>query len=424
MSKVLIIGSGGREHALAWKFAQSAAVNQVFVAPGRAGMCDVATPIDIAVTDYKALVAFAKAEDISLVFVGPELPLADGIVDEFNREGIPVFGPSAAAAKIESSKTFAKGIMEKYGIDTAAHKCFSSYDEACRYVESINPPYVIKADGLAEGKGVVIAATVDEAKQALFDMMEKGKFGNSGSSVIVEEFLDGEEFSMLAFVNGEKVFHMPIAQDHKRAFDNDEGLNTGGMGAYAPVPQISEKIIEKARKNIIENAAKAMVAEGYPFTGVLFAGVIATNDEVKVIEFNARFGDPEAEVVLSLLESDLYIAIHDILAGKAPDLSWSNDYTIGVVLASCGYPISYKNGALIKGLETLDKETKIFHSGTELTEDGFVTKGGRVLLIVRKASTLAAAREDVYREIKKIKCDNLYYRNDIGGRALHDKADL
>ena len=417
MTKVLIIGSGGREHALAWKFAQSPLVGKVYVAPGRAGMGDVGTPVDIAPTDYEALIAFAKAEEIALTFVGPELPLAGGIVDRFEAENLPIFGPRANAAILEGSKSFAKDLMKQKGIPTAAYAVFSDYESACRYIEDRSPPFVLKADGLAEGKGVTIAATKEEAQAALADMLQNGRFGEAGSRVVIEEFLEGEEFSFLAFVNGKKVYPMVISQDHKRAYDGDRGPNTGGMGAYAPVPQISGELIEEARKNILLKTAEAMVEEGRAFTGILYAGLIATKSGPKVIEFNVRFGDPETEVVLPLLESDLFAALLDILQGKAPELRWSTAHTVGVVLAAKGYPGAYEKDARIEGLDTLDADTLVFHCGTERTERGFVTMGGRVLLVARKADTLEEAREKVYKEIGKIQCDNLFYRRDIGGRA-------
>jgi len=417
MNKVLIIGSGGREHALAWKFAQSPHVETVYVAPGRAGMQAVATPVDIAVTDYDALLAFAKKENISLTFVGPEVPLVEGIVDRFEETGLRIFGPRANAAIIEGSKSFAKDLMKKYKIPTAAYEVFTNYAEACQYLEELTPPYVLKADGLAEGKGVIIAATKEEAHEALRDMLQANRFGSAGATVVIEEFLEGEEFSFMAFVKGEAIYPMVIAQDHKRAYDGDQGPNTGGMGAYAPAPQIPADMIEEAYQTILRKTAAAMVAEGRPFTGILYAGLIATKDGAKVIEFNARFGDPETEVVLPLLESDLYEAITAILADEKPNLKWSTDAMLGVVLAAKGYPGSYQKGALIKGLDTLKPDTFVFHCGTDQTEEGIVTAGGRVLLCARKAPTLQEAKDELYKELEHIQCDNLFYRKDIGGRA-------
>jgi len=420
MNKVLIIGSGGREHALAWKFAQSPHVETVYVAPGRAGMKDVATPIDIDQADHEALIAFAKQENISLTFVGPEVPLVEGIVDRFEEAGLRIFGPRANAAIIEGSKSFAKDLMKKYSIPTAAYEVFTDYTAACKYIENRTPPFVLKADGLAAGKGVVIAATKEEAQQALSEMLQENRFGSAGATVVIEEFLEGEEFSFMAFVNGTAVYPMVIAQDHKRAYDGDEGPNTGGMGAYAPAPQIPAEMVENAFEHILCATAAAMAEEGRPFTGILYAGLIATKDGAKTIEFNARFGDPETEVVLPLLESDLYQIITAILDGDKPDLVWSTDSMIGVVLAAKGYPGTYQKGAVIDGLDALSADTFVFHCGTNQTVDGIVTDGGRVLLCARKAPSLQEAKAQLYEDLKHIQCDNLFYRKDIGDRACQN----
>ncbi|MCL2360549.1 MAG: phosphoribosylamine--glycine ligase [Defluviitaleaceae bacterium] len=413
MHKVLVVGSGGREHAIAWKISQSPKVSKVYVAPGNAGMEDIATRVPISQMDFTALAAFVKTEGISLTIPGPEAILAAGIVDHFQKEGLAIFGPTRDAAMIEGSKSFAKDLMEKYDIPTAAHATFSDYPAAKAYLKTQTPPFVLKADGLAEGKGVVITDSLEEADQALKDMMQNIRFGEAGKTVVIEEFLEGEEFSYMAFVKSEKVYPMVIAQDHKRAFDGDTGPNTGGMGAYSPVPQISKAMLTAARRDILEKAAKGMVQEGCPFTGILYAGLIATDTGPKVIEFNARFGDPETEVVLPLLESDLYTVITDILADKTPDLAWSKEHITGVVMASKGYPGKYETGAPIYGLENLSPETLVFHFATNRSNGNLTTNGGRVLLIARKGQN---ARDELYREIEKIKCDNLFYRNDIGGR--------
>jgi len=415
MSKVLIIGSGGREHALAWKFARSPLVDRVYAAPGSACMENIAELVDIGINDFVGLAAFVKSECISLTVVGPEVPLAGGIADYFKEEDLMIFGPDKSAAIIESSKSFAKNLMKKYNIPTAAHETFDDYQAAAAYIASKKPPYVLKADGLAEGKGVFISETKENALRALEDIMVNKRFGDSGKSVVIEEFLEGIEFSYMAFVHGEKVFPMIAAKDHKRAFDDDKGPNTGGMGAYAPVPQISAEVLAEAREKILFPTAKAMVKEGRPFTGVLFAGLISTSEGPKVIEFNARFGDPEAEVVLPLLESDLYTVITDILADKTPTLTWNKDHMLGIVMASKGYPEKYETGFPISGFEDLDADTYLFHCGTARDENGYVTKGGRVLFVARKAGSLYAAREPLYKEASKIKCENLYYRRDIGG---------
>jgi phosphoribosylamine--glycine ligase len=417
VSKVLIIGSGGREHALCKQFAKSVKVTAVYVAPGRDAMKDVATCVDIEVTDFLGLASFAKEKEIDLTFVGPEVPLTMGIVDYFQNENLMIFGPKENAAILEGSKSFAKELMKKYQIPTAGYQVFTDYHTACEYIEGITPPLVIKADGLAEGKGVIIATTVEEGKEALQEILEEGRFGAAGNSVVIEDFLEGPEFSFMAFVHGEDVYPMVISQDHKRAFDGDKGPNTGGMGAYTPVPMINDDMIDFAYHNILVKTAKAMVSEGRPFTGVLYGGLIATKDGVKVIEFNVRFGDPETEVVLPLLESDLYEGLITILSDSKAEFTWSKEHVIGTVLATVGYPGSYERGFLIRGLDTLDKDTYIYHCGTKETKEGFVTDGGRVLLIARKAPTFQEAKEKLYQEIEKINCDELFYRRDIGGQV-------
>ena len=416
MNKVLVIGRGGREHALAWKFARSASVDAVYVAPGSRGMEDVATRVNIEENDFDALVGFAKSEAVSLTVIGPEVPLVNGIADRFLREGLPVFGPGADAAIIEGSKSFAKNLMKKYDIPTAAYDVFSDYGEACRHVEKAEMPVVIKADGLAAGKGVVIAHARQDALEALREMMRDGRFGEASRTVVIEEFLEGEEFSFIAFVNGEKVYPMALSRDHKRAYDDDKGPNTGGMGAYSPVPQIDDDVVKIASEHILARTAKAMVLEGRSFTGFLYAGLISTKLGPKVIEFNARLGDPEAQVLLPRLEGDLFAAIRAILKDEAPSLQWSNDAVVGVVLGSKGYPGTYPTGFPIEGLDELEEGTLVFHSGTDYGDGRYVTNGGRVLLIARKAATLSLAQKEVYGEIKKIRCDNLFCRTDIGGK--------
>jgi len=418
MNKVLVVGSGGREHAIAWKLAQSPNVSKVYVAPGNAGMEDIATRVPISQLDFEKLAAFAKDEGITLTVPGPEAVLSAGIADYFAAEGLTVFGPSKNAVIIEDSKSFAKELMQKYDIPTGTYKSFIDYASASTYIKTQPPPYVLKADGLAEGKGVIITDSLEEADIALKDMLQNARFGEAGKTVVIEEFLEGEEFSYMAFVKGDKVYPMAIAQDHKRAFDNDVGPNTGGMGAYSPVMQISDAMLETAKKDILQKAAEAMVKEGRPFTGILYAGLIATTGGPKVIEFNARFGDPETEVVLPLLESDLYAVFMDILADKTPDITWSQDHIIGVVMASKGYPDKYEKGIPIYGLEKLSAETLVFHFATARDKDTYVTNGGRVLFLVRKAKTLVTAREELYKDIQHIKCENLFYRSDIGWRSI------
>ncbi|PGF10875.1 phosphoribosylamine--glycine ligase [Bacillus pseudomycoides] len=414
---VLVIGRGGREHALAWKFAQSEQVEKVYVAPGNEGMRDVATPVAIDENDFDALVLFAKENNIGLTFVGPEIPLMNGIVDRFEVEGLRVFGPDKAAAVIEGSKAFTKELMKKYDIPTAAYETFTNYEEAVAYIRKIGAPIVIKADGLAAGKGVTVAMTLEEALQAVKEMLQDVKFGEASKKVVIEEFLDGQEFSLMAFVNGTTVYPMVIAQDHKRAFDGDKGPNTGGMGAYSPVPQIPESAVEVAIETVLHPTAQAMIKEGRSFTGILYAGLILTNEGPKVIEFNARFGDPETEVVLPRLDNDLVDVCNSVLDGEKLVLKWSEEAVIGVVLASKGYPEVYEKGAIIRGLDTLE-DAIVFHAGTAMKRGDFVTNGGRVLFVACKAKDLQEAKDKVYKEIAKIKSDGLFYRNDIGYRAI------
>ncbi|MGG0275246.1 phosphoribosylamine--glycine ligase [Bacillus rhizoplanae] len=414
---VLVIGRGGREHALAWKFAQSEQVETVYVAPGNEGMKDVAIPVAIDENDFDALITFAKENNIGLTFVGPEIPLMNGIVDRFEAEGLRVFGPNSKAAVIEGSKAFTKELMKKYDIPTAAYETFTEYEAAVQYIEKVGAPIVIKADGLAAGKGVTVAMTLEEALQAVKEMLQDVKFGEASKKVVIEEFLDGQEFSLMAFVNGTTVYPMVIVQDHKRAFDGDKGPNTGGMGAYSPVPQIPQSAVEQAIETILHPTAEAMIQEGRSFTGILYAGLILTNEGPKVIEFNARFGDPETEVILPRLESDLVDVCNHVLDGKELTLEWSEDAVIGVVLASKGYPEAYEKGAVIRGLETLE-DVIVFHAGTDFKDGEFVTNGGRVLFVACKEKDLQAAKEKVYAEIAKIESDGLFYRSDIGYRAI------
>ncbi|MDA1809876.1 phosphoribosylamine--glycine ligase [Bacillus sp. HSTU-bmb18] len=414
---VLVIGRGGREHALAWKFAQSEKVEKVYVAPGNEGMRDVATPIDIDENDFDALILFAKENHVELTFVGPEIPLMNGIVDRFKEEGLRVFGPNKAAAVIEGSKAFTKELMKKYNIPTAAYETFTDYEEAVQYIEKVGAPIVIKADGLAAGKGVTVAMTLEEALQAAKEMLQDVKFGEASKKIVIEEFLDGQEFSLMAFVNGTTVHPMVIAQDHKRAFDGDKGPNTGGMGAYSPVPQISKSAVQEAIETVLHPTAKAMIQENRLFTGILYAGLILTNDGPKVIEFNARFGDPETEVVLPRLENDLVDVCNAVLDESELTLQWSEESVIGVVLASKGYPEAYKKGDIIKGLDAL-QDVIVFHAGTAMKHGDFVTNGGRVLFVTCKANSLQEAKDTVYKEIGKIESDGLFYRSDIGYRAI------
>ena len=365
--------------------------------------------VNIKVTDKEALLKFALENKIDLTVVGPEASLATGIVDLFMENGLKIFGPKKNAAIIEGSKEFAKDLMKKYNIPTSDYATFSNFNEAKAYVLKKGAPIVIKYDGLAAGKGVVVAKTIDEAVKALEDMLLDKTFGDA--SVVIEDFLEGPEFSLMAFVNGNKVFPMVIAQDHKRAYDNDLGPNTGGMGAYSPVPIISDSDVKYAVKEIMQKAADAMVSENRSFLGVLYGGLMKTKDGIKVIEFNARFGDPETEVVLPRLESDFVDVIMDVIDGKDVDLKWDKNPRLGVVMASKGYPGSYEKGYEIKGLDKCDL---VFHMGTKKENDKYYTDGGRVLLVVGKGKTLKDAQKDAYNNVSKIDCENLFYRKDIG----------
>lgn len=416
---VLIIGRGGREHAICRKVSESNLVEKVFAAPGNDGMVDVAQLVPIQENAHEQLIEFAKEQQIGLTIVGPEVPLLEGIVDQFKQAGLVVFGPGSAAAQIEGSKSFAKELMKKYRIPTAEYAVFTSIAEAKKYVEEKGAPIVIKADGLAAGKGVTVALTKEDALQSLEDLLVGQKFGDASSKVVIEEFLSGEEFSLMAFVNGETVVPLEIAQDHKRAYDGDLGPNTGGMGAYSPVPHIGEDVVEKAIATVLRPAASAMVQEGNSFCGILYAGLIKAEDGPKVIEFNARFGDPETQVVLPRLKSDLVKVILDLLNGESPELEWDHQSMLGVVVAAKGYPEEYEKGAVLKGLSDFNGDVLTFHAGTiKGGTDSFVTNGGRVLLVGAKAETLQDAQSNVYKELDKLTCDGVFYRRDIGDKAI------
>ena len=412
---VLVIGGGGREHAIVDALSRNPQVEKIYCAPGNAGIGQQAFNVALKDTDVEGLLAFAKDNQVDLTVVGPEASLAVGIVDAFRAAGLKIFGHTKAATAIESSKEFAKRLMEKYGIPTAGYKAFSGYDEALAYVSARPFPAVLKYDGLAAGKGVVIAQNLDEAKAALADMLLDHSFGEG--RVVVEDFLTGPEFSFLCFVDGNRVYPMPLSQDHKRAFDGDKGPNTGGMGAYTGLPFITEEDKEFAYEEIMCKAAEAMVAEGRPLSGVLYGGLMKTPQGIKVIEFNARFGDPETEVVLPLLESDIYDIFEAVATGRETEAPvWRKAFSLGVVLASKGYPGSYQKGFAIKNMDQVD--ARVAHMGTAIKEDQLVTNGGRVLMVIAEGPSLAEAREKVYREVAKIDCDNLFYRNDIAHCAF------
>ena len=428
-AKVLVVGGGGREHAIVDALSRSSRVGKIFCAPGNAGIAMQAECVPIKDTQVAELADFAGAQGIDLTVVGPESALAAGIVDEFESRGLKIFGPSKAAAVIESSKDFAKALMARHNVPTAAYRTFSSYDEALAYVREGKFPVVLKYDGLAAGKGVVIAENLQQADETLRDMLLDDRFGHG--KVVVEEFLTGPEFSFLCFVNGKEVVPMILAQDHKRAFDGDEGPNTGGMGAYTGLPFVNDEDEEYALEHIMKPVAAGMAEEGIPFRGVLYGGLMKTPDGIKVIEFNCRFGDPETEVVLPALESDIY----DIFLAVAehrpiPEVKWDRRPRIGFVLASKGYPGSYAKGFEIKGLKALPDDVKVYHMGTSLallgeghedfdgTGRSLVTSGGRVLMVLAGAPTLSEARDKALDAVNSIYCDNLFHRTDIGHWAL------
>lgn len=415
MKKVLVIGSGGRCHAIVDALHRSPSVGKLYCTGSNPGIGQLAELVPIKETDLEALRDWALEHHIDLTVVGPEVPLSMGIADLFRKAGLAIFGHTQQATRIESSKEFAKEIMAKAGVPTAAYRSFGDYREALDYVLGRPFPAVIKYDGLAAGKGVVIANTPQEADEALKDMLLNGSFGTD--RVVIEDFLQGPEFSFMCFVNGSQVVPMPVAQDHKRAFDGDKGPNTGGMGAYTSLPFITDEDREFALAHILQPVADQMVKEGCPLSGVLYGGLIKSPDGIKVIEFNARFGDPETEVVLPMLESDIYPIFHAAATGeKLPALTWSRNAVFGVVLASKGYPGSYEKGAVITGTEDVD--CTLYHMGTTLKDGELVTAGGRVMMVVAAAGSLASARDKVYAQIEKIHCDNLFHRSDIGHRAL------
>ena len=414
--KVLVVGGGGREHAIVDALSRSAKVNKIYCAPGNAGIAKQAECVALRETEVEKLRDFAQANEVALTVVGPEVALAAGIADVFRAAGLRIFGPTKAAARIESSKEFAKELMMKYGIPTAGFRAFTTYEEARAYVACRSFPAVLKYDGLAAGKGVVIAQTMEEADAALRDMLLDDKFGHG--KVVVEDYLEGPEFSFMCFVEGRRVYPMVLAQDHKRAYDNDEGPNTGGMGAYSPLPFISAEDERFALERIMQPTAEALCAEGCPFTGVLYGGLMKTRDGVKVIEFNARFGDPETEVVLPRLRSDIVDIFAAVADGRELDrpIEWYDFATVGVVLASKGYPGAYEKGAVIEGLETVDGA--VYHMGTACREGRIVTAGGRVAIVVCKAPTLGGALAECNAEVGKVQCDNLFHRTDIGRKAM------
>ncbi|GAB6928826.1 phosphoribosylamine--glycine ligase [Paenibacillus sp. JCM 10914] len=419
---ILVIGGGGREHAIVWALSKSPKTGKIYCAPGNAGIGQLAECVPIAVSEFEKLAAFAQEKQVGLIVVGPDDPLADGIVDAFDVTGIPVFGPRKNAAEIEGSKTFMKDLLQKYSIPTATYAKFDNYEDALAYLRQQGAPIVVKADGLAAGKGVTVARTLEEAEQALSDIMQSKVFGDAGSRVVIEEFMEGQEMSILAFVDGETVKPMSAAQDHKPAYDGDLGPNTGGMGTYSPLPHIPSSIIDEAIETIIKPTAKAMVAEGRPFRGVLFAGLMITPDgRPKTIEFNARFGDPEAQVVLPRLKTDLLEVFLAAVDGTLAELEleWSDEAAVCVILASGGYPASYPKGIAISGLEDEQDGTVVFHAGTARDADGtWRTNGGRVLGVVGLGPDIASARDKAYERAAGITFEGKQNRTDIALKAL------
>ncbi|MHA7967414.1 phosphoribosylamine--glycine ligase [Paenibacillus sp. CAU 1782] len=419
--RILVIGGGGREHAILWALKKSDKVKELFCAPGNAGIAKLAECVPIAVSQFDELTAFAKDASIDLVFVGPDDPLADGIVDAFEAAGIPAFGPNRLAAEIEGSKIFMKDLLKKYNIPTAKYETFTDYETALSYLQEQEVPIVIKADGLAAGKGVTVAFTREEAEKALREAMVDKVFGDAGNQIVIEEFLEGQEMSILAFVDGETVKPMVPAQDHKPIFDGDKGPNTGGMGTYTPLPHIPQSIVDDAIVNIIIPTAKAMVSEGRPFRGVLFAGLMITKDGPKTIEFNARMGDPETQVVLPRLKTDLVDIVIAAMNGRLGemDIEWSDEAAVCVIAASEGYPGSYPKGRVIAGIEEAEAQgALVFHAGTAFKDGELVTSGGRVLGIVGLGRDIAEARNRAYEAVSVINFEGMQNRTDIAAKAL------
>lgn len=418
--KVLVIGSGGREHALLWKLSQSPSVTDVYVVPGNDGMSDVASLIPIKGNDD--IIDFARLMQVDLTVAGPETVLTEGLADEFEKRGMAFFGPSKAAARIEGSKGFAKALMKKYGIPTAAYETFDEEEKAIAYLKANDTyPIVIKADGLASGKGVIIAQSEEEAIDTVKDMLEGHTFSGAGRSVVIEEFMEGEEASMLCFCDGTNVVPMISAQDHKRIFDFDKGPNTGGMGAYAPAPVMTKEMCEEVNVRILRPIVAAMKKEGYPFKGCLYAGLMITSEGPKVVEFNCRFGDPETEAVLPLFDGDLARVMLDCVHGTLSDeaVVWKKACAVDVVLASEGYPASHSSGEVISGIEDAKKAgCLVFHAGTVKKNGEYVVNGGRVLNVVALADTLAEAKAKAYEGVSRISWRGMQYRHDIADKGL------
>ncbi|HOQ09224.1 MAG TPA: phosphoribosylamine--glycine ligase [Syntrophomonadaceae bacterium] len=425
--KILVVGQGGREHALVWKLSQSPQADKIYAAPGNPGIAQLAQCVDIAASDVSGLLDFARKEKIDLTVVGPEDPLMAGIVDAFKEQGLRIFGPTAKAAQLEGSKVFAKELMRKYNIPTAEYRVFDEPEAAIAFACSFTDrgqPVVIKADGLAAGKGVIIAAGSQEARQAVNEIMQERVFGDAGRRVVVEEFLEGEEVSVFALADGQRAVFLVAAQDHKRVFDNDQGPNTGGMGAYTHPPIYTQAVHEQVDRLILQPTVRAMAQEGCPYQGVLYAGLMITPSGPKVLEFNARFGDPETQVIMPVIEGDLLPLLEAAVDGdlSSVDIKVRPDYCVCVILASGGYPGTYQKGYPIKGLENLAENTLVFHAGTALQNGQLVTGGGRVMALVTRAGSMEEALTAVYSQIKHVHFTGMHYRTDIGRRAFNRRS--
>jgi phosphoribosylamine---glycine ligase len=420
--KVLVIGGGGREHALVWKISQSSRVKKIYCAPGNAGIAQLAQCLSISAEDVKGLTAWAEKERVDLTVVGPEAPLTLGIVEAFKEKEMRIFGPSQKAAEIEGSKAFAKDLMKKYGIPTGDSQTFTDHESAVKYAKRKGAPLVVKADGLAAGKGVIICRNVDEALSALDLIMVQKAFGAAGGKVVVEEFLEGEEASFLAFTDGETVLPLPTSQDHKAIYDKDQGPNTGGMGAYSPAPVVNEKVHREVMEKVMIPTVRGMAKEGRKYQGVLYAGLMIKEEKTKVLEFNARLGDPEAQPLLMRMKSDLVPVLEATINGNlaAQEVKWEDRASVCVVIASGGYPGSYEKGKIISGLQEAAKvrDTFVFHAGTTLKEGKVVTNGGRVLGVTALGSGIQEAIQRAYEAVAKISWEGAYYRKDIGQKAL------
>jgi len=421
--RVLVIGSGGREHALAWKIKQSRLCEKLFCAPGNAGIAQIAECVNIQVEDIAGLLEFAEKEKIDLTVVGPEIPLSLGIVDEFTRYGLKIFGPKRAAARLEASKIFSKELMAKYNVPTANFKIFDNLQEAQRYIDKIGAPCVVKADGLAAGKGVIVAKTTTEAKQAAVAMMQERVFGASGNRIIFEECLEGEEVSIIVITDSKKVLALASSQDHKRVFDNDSGPNTGGMGAYSPAPIVTPELFKEIMDRVIYPTMEGLTKEGIDYRGVLYAGIMLTKDGPKTLEFNARFGDPETQAILPRLKSDLLeimLAAAEQQLSRIGELEWDPRVCVCVVCAAGGYPGSYEKGKEISGLEKAAavQDVVVFHAGTKLLNNVVITNGGRVLGVTGLGRTVSDAIAKTYAAVKEISFRGMHYRQDIGKKAL------